>query len=148
MKRFVNVHTGEVMAGKDEIVLHSDTHAACMVIVAYDSIAKIGGLAHSMFMAHKGNTKKYKTMRDADHAIDEMVNDMAALGAKKENIEVCLVTGENVSRKEKGPEYQENLDEVLGALKKKNIRCREETAKDIGRLHVSFDVETGDIIYN
>ncbi|MFC1510297.1 chemotaxis protein CheD [Candidatus Omnitrophota bacterium] len=148
MKRFINVHTGEVMAGKDEIVLHSDTHAACMVIVAYDPNAKIGGLAHAMFTPHNGNTRKYKHMRDADHAIDEMVNDMSALGATKDNIEVCLVTGENVPREETDAEYQENLKEVLGVLKKKSIRCREETTKDIGRLHVTFDIETGDIVYN
>lgn len=148
MKRFINVHTGEVMAGKDEILLHSDTHAACMVIVAYDSKAKIGGLAHAMFRPHNGNKRKYKIMRDAEHAIDEMVTDMTALGAIKDHIEVCLVTGENVPREEAGEEYVQNLNDVLAVLAQKKIRCKEETIKDIGRLHVTFDVESGDIIYN
>ena len=81
MKRLVDVHTGEIMAGSNETVLHSDSHNRCMVICAYDSTKKIGGLAHAMFLSAGRLNKKISrhTLKDAGGAIDEMIDDMLLL---------------------------------------------------------------------
>ncbi len=77
MKRLVDVHTGEVMAGSEETILHSDSHNRCMVICAYDNTKKVGGLAHAMFLSGKLNKKcSNSILRDAGGAIDEMIADM------------------------------------------------------------------------
>ena len=149
MKRLIDVHTGEVMAGSEETILHSDSHNRCMVICAYDSMKKVGGLAHAMFLSGKLNKKCSNSLvRDAGGAIDEMITDMVLLGANKDDIEVCLMTGENIPHRKDDPAYNETLQEAIGILKEKHIKYREGAAADAGDLHVSFDVETGHISYD
>ncbi len=149
MKRLVDVHTGEVMAGSEETILHSDSHNRCMVICAYDSLRKIGGLAHAMFLSGRLNKKcSNSIVRDAGGAIDEMIADMLLLGASKDDIEVCLMTGENIPHRKDDPEYNKTLQEAIEILKEKHIRYREGAVTDAGDLHVSFDVESGHVSYD
>jgi chemotaxis receptor (MCP) glutamine deamidase CheD len=150
MKRLVDVHTGEIMAGSNETILHSDSHNRCMVICAYDSTKKIGGLAHAMFLSGRLNHNNHTStvLKDAGGAIDEMIDDMLLLGANRENIEVCLMTGENVPHRKDDPDYNKTLQAAVNILKEKHIKYREGTVADVGQLHVSFDVETGHISYD
>ncbi|MDP8212311.1 MAG: hypothetical protein P9X22_03345 [Candidatus Zapsychrus exili] len=148
MKRFLDVHTEEIMAGKEETVLHSDANRACLVICAYDSMKKIGGLAHAMFLSGRHERKMNSSIiLDADHAIDEMLKDMELLGAERDNIEVKLVTGENVTHEENDPVYNEALTGAFDILKRKHVRCQESTLSDVGDKHVTFDVGSGAISY-
>lgn len=149
MKRLVDVHTGEVMAGSEETILHSDSHNRCMVICAYDSLRKIGGLAHAMFLSGRLSKKcSNSIVRDAGGAIDEMIADMLLLGASKDDIEVCLMTGENIPHRKDDLEYNKTLQEAIEILKEKHIRYREGAVADAGDLHVSFDVESGHVSYD
>lgn len=147
MKKFVHVHTGDVMAGNQDTVLESDATKACLVFAAYDSHKKIGGLAHALFL-QSGliKRKNYPLTRDTAGAIDEMIRDMMLLGSTKEDIEVCLVTAENVDHKTNDPNFIKSLKEAVDILKNKGIKIRKETTRDIGNLHATLDVETGEII--
>ena len=87
-------------------------------------------------------------LRDAGGAIDEMIDDMLLLGASKEDIEVCLMTGENIPHRPDDPDYNKTLQEAINILKDKHIKYREGAIADAGDLHVSFDVETGHISYD
>ena len=148
MKRSINVHSGEVMAGKEETVLKSDANNECMVIVAYDSIHKVGGLAHAMFAGFNGKRRKFTTIREAEEAIDEMIKDMSILGSGEDDIEVCLVAAENLKHEKEDPVIKKSFNEVTDILKKKHIRFSHVGTEDIGKHHVAIDVETGDIQYN
>ncbi len=147
MKKFVHVHSGDIMAGNKDTVLESDATKACLVIAAYDSVKKVGGLAHALFLSSGLiKRKNYPVTRDVASAIDEMLEDMILLGAHKDDIEVCLVTAENVNHEENDPQYTSTLNQAVELLKQKNIRIRNETTRDIGNLHACLDVETGNII--
>ncbi len=148
MKRIIDVHRGEIMAGQGEVVLESDTNGACLVILAYDANHKIGGLAHALYFSGRMDKKWHSsTLRSAAEAIEEMVEDMALIGADRESIEVALVTGENVPHDENDPEYIKNLNSTIEILKQKNIRLRENSAQDAGQHHVALDVESGEVIF-
>ena len=137
------------MAGSEETILHSDSHNRCMVICAYDSMKKIGGLAHAMFLSGRLSKKvSSPTLRDASGAIDEMIDDMLVLGAYRNNIELCLMTGQNIPHRKDDPDYNKTLQEAIEILKEKHIKYREGIVSDAGDLHVSFDVETGHISYD
>ena len=147
MKRFIDVHAGEVMAGQGEVVLKSDSNRACLVIAAYDSVKKIGGLAHSMFSAGLRNIKDTAVREEAAKAIDEMLKDMSVLGSSLDNIEVCAVTGENTCRKDCDSLYCSQVAATMELLKERHIRMKNNSAGDAGDLHVSLDVESGKITY-
>lgn len=147
MKRFVDVPAEEIIAGNAETVLHSDSKRSCLVLCAYDSMKKIGGLAHAMFLSGPAAEKKHTSaaIREADRAIDEMLNDMMMMGAKKDNIEVCFIAGENVPHKKDDAEYNKTLRQALNVLKEKHVKYREDSLTDVGNKHVCFDVETGSV---
>ena len=148
MKRMIDVHTGEVMAGQGDVVLKSDTNNACMVIVAYDALHKIGGLAHALFRGNNGGASLHAhALREASYAIDEMVKDMTLLGSETADIEVELVTGENVPHEKNDPNFKESLALALDLIQRKNMRLRKDTVEDVGRSHVSLDVSNGSISY-
>ncbi|MBU0468112.1 MAG: hypothetical protein KJ736_03475 [Candidatus Omnitrophica bacterium] len=148
MKRFVDVHMSEVMAGKSYTILHSDANNACLVIAAYDANHKVGGLAHAMFVSEECSKKlNHSYTRDAGKAIDEMIQDMELLGSSVDDIEVCLVTGENVPHQKGDLNYQNRIDSAIDLLKRKHIKFKQKTTIDIGDKHVSLDVSTGKLIY-
>ena len=89
--------TGCLSAGSKEGVLTSSPLGSCVAVVAYDVTTKIGGLAHIMLpgKSAKGNNNKY-----AENAITNLLDKFKNLGVPKTNIEICLVGGANVLRKE------------------------------------------------
>lgn len=148
MKRFIDVHTGEVMAGCGEVVLKSDAQSACLVIAAYDSVRKIGALAHTMFFSNPSDRNTdFMNAEETSKAIDEMIKDMALLGADKNNVEVRLVTGENVSHEHNDPMYNRHIASAVELLKQKRVKFTKNPVEDIGSSHISLDVESGKILY-
>lgn len=148
MKRVIDVHRGEIMVGQGEVVLESDTNGACLVILAYDASHKIGGLAHALYFSGRIDRQWHSsTLRNASDAIEAMIEDMVMIGADIDNIEVALVSGENVFHDEKDPEYLKNLNSTIEILKGKNIRLRKDSCQDIGLHHVALDVESGEVVY-
>lgn len=148
MKRFIDVHMSEVMAGKEDTILHSDANNACLVIAAYDATHKVGGLAHAMFVSEECSKKlNHSYSRDAGKAIDEMIQDMELLGSTINDIEVCLVTGENVPHEKDDKNYLNRIRSAITLLKRKSIKFKQETTTDIGDKHVFLDVSTGKLTY-
>ena len=148
MKRFIDVPTGEVMAGQGDVVLKSATAGACMVIAAYDSVRKIGGLAHAMFMEGGLDEKRdFSVLNIATKAIDEMIKNMTLLGADQEDIEVRLVAGENIHPTQNDHGTIRSISSTIELLRQKHLRCIDHTDHDAGNLHVSLDVQSGQISY-
>ena len=148
MKRFVDVHRGEIMAGKGEVVLRSDAQAPCLVIVARDGTKKVGGLAHAMFRTGGLDKEVHSAvLKDTEHAIEEMIDDMTMIGANRDDIEVSLITGENVQHDKGDPNYVETLHAALDILREKHIKMKDNVEEDAGDLHVILDVYTGEVSF-
>ncbi len=96
MKKIVDVYTGEVKAGKEDMLLKSNAIGSCIVIAAYDSIQKVGALAHIMLPGVAPLGKHLQPTRYASNAIEEMIKQMTHLGANIKRTETCLVGGGNV----------------------------------------------------
>ena len=136
-----------MIAGQGEVVLKSDTNTPCIVIAAFDTVRKIGALAHAMFMRNDFEGRLEAPMiLDASHAVDEMISDMTLLGAARDDIEVCVVSGENIPHEKEDPVYTRNITTALEVLKQRHIKIRKDTVNDIGKSHVSLDIESGRII--
>ncbi len=148
MKRFIDVHAGEIMAAAQDTVLRSNTNNACLVYVAYDKIKRIGALAHSMFLSGSlGEKWSSHILCDAERAIDEMIGDMKLLGSNVNDISIQLVSGENVPGVEHNSDYDANLRSAVDLIKKKHLNVNVSSAKDVGQAHVALDVATGEVYY-
>ena len=147
MKKLIDVQRGEVMAGQGEVMLKSEAQGACLVIAAYDAKKKIGGLAHAMFLNGSLDKKHHSSvMRDAASAVDEMITDMTMLGSSRDDIEVSLITGENVRCPQSDPTYERNISSAIEILRNRHIKYADTAQALIGDVHVTLDVATGTIL--
>ena len=147
MKKIIDVHTGEVKAGRKNAILKSSPIGSCVVIVAYNSGKKVGALAHVMLPGSSPNRNTPQRTKYATDAIDVMINRMTRLGAGKDDIEVCLVGGGNVLRRKDDTICKDNIASVIESLKKKRIKIRAKAVGGTKRRNLFFDVEEGNISY-
>ena len=147
MKRIINVYTGEVKAGGKDLILKSNGIGSCVVVAAYDSIKKVGALAHVMVHGAAPKDKVTQQTRYAANAINEMIEQMTILGADKDNIETCLIGGGNVLKRVDDTICQNNISSVLKILHKKGLKIRKKAVGGTARRTVLFDIENGAIYY-
>ena len=86
--------------------------------------------------------------RYAADAIDVMINKVSRLGANRDDIEVCLVGGGNVLKRNDDTICKDNIESVVGFLREKHIKIRAEALGGTKRRAVSLDVERGSIYYS
>ena len=146
MKEIIDVNTGEVKVGRRKTMLRSIAIGSCIVIAAYDFRNKVGAMAHIMLPGSAPKKSSEKTKYAAD-AVDEMINRMTQAGAKRSDIEVCLVGGGNVLKKKDDTICKDNIKSTTLLLKKKHIPVRTTVLGGTKRKGVFLDVESGCISY-
>ena len=147
MKKIIEVQTGEVEAGRGEIILKSDAIGSCVVITAYDSKKKLGAMAHVMLPGRSPQKDFPHRTRYAADAIEVMINKLARLGVNKDEIEVCLVGGGNVLKRNGDTIWKDNIDSVVELLREKGIKIGAKALGGTERRSVSFNVERGSVSY-
>jgi len=147
MKTIIDVQTGEVKAGGKDTIFKSAAIGSCVVIAAYDSEKKVGALAHVMLPGAVPEGKIFQRTRYAADAVDEMISRMTDLGTNKYNIEVCLVGGGNVLKREGDTISQENITSVVKLLNEKYVKIRAKAVGGTDRRSISLDVKEGTVHY-
>ncbi|HUW20078.1 MAG TPA: chemotaxis protein CheD [Sedimentisphaerales bacterium] len=146
MKKIIDVNTGEVKLGGRKTILRSLAIGSCIVIAAYDSKHRVGAMAHIMLPGGSPKETPDRTKYAAD-AIDELIRKMTRAGAKKDDIEVCLVGGGNVLKKKDDSICRDNIESTTRLLSEKQIPVRNSVLGGTERKGVFLDVETGSISY-
>ena len=142
----IDVNTGEVKVSREKVRLRSIAIGSCIVISAYDSRNKTGALAHIMLPGSAPEKSSEKTKYAAD-GINEMLNRMIWAGSKKSDIEVCLVGGGNVLKKQDDTICQDNIASTTQLLEQKHIPIRATVLGGTRRKSVMLDVQSGDTFY-
>lgn len=127
--------------------MQSKAIGSCVVIIAYDATRKIGSLAHVMLPGRAPAKKRVAKMKYAANAIDAMVGKMAHLGSKTSDIEVVLVGGGNILKREDDTICKANLESALELLREKGVKLRAQAVGGTVRRSVSLDVERGIVSY-
>jgi chemotaxis protein CheD len=145
----IYVSTGEVKTGRRNEILKSSGIGSCIVIAAYHPGKKVGVMAHIMLPGVAPKGKDIQRTRYAADAIDEVLERMSRFGISQEDIEVCLVGGGNVLRREADEEgvCKKIIGSVTGILKEKHIRIKAQSLGGTERRSVSLDVDTGIVLY-
>jgi len=144
--KLLYVLTGEVVTGCNNEILKSSAIGSCIVVVAFDIINHIGGMAHILLYGVAPSNTSYKKTRYAQNAISELITKMIRLGAKNENIEYCIVGGANVLKKENDTIAQNNVDGILDLLNQQNYILKAKSVGGTKRRSATFNIKTG-ILY-
>ena len=118
---------------------------SCIGITLYDKVKKVGGMAH--IMLPKNTDPTTRSLKFADVAIEEMLEELAKLGIKIRDIEAKIVGGAQMfsftSSDEKKSVGYRNIVFVKEYLKEKEIKIvAEDTGGNVGRT-IDIDLETG-----
>ena len=98
--KILYTNTGEIKTGRKNEILHSSGIGSCVVITAYHPGNKVGVMAHVMLPGSAPAGEDNRRTRYAVDAIDELIERMGASGASRDDIEICLVGGGNVLKRE------------------------------------------------
>ena len=137
---------GVVCANKDELLI-STPLGSCIAVIAYDNTTKTGGIAHIMlpgkaFEKNIKNRNKY-----AQDAINYLIKSFEKLGVQKTNIEVCLVGGANVLKKEHDTLVKEITDSVLEILQEQNLKIKAKSLGGNKRRSAAINIKTSIVCY-
>ena len=139
----LSVNTGDVKVGRGKTVLRASAIGSCIVVVAYDKVRRVGGMAHVMLPGCAPDKKKRQETRYAEDAIDILLKRLKGLGASAGDLAVCLVGAGNVLKRPEDTVCQSNIDSVLDIIKKKNLNV---VSQDLGghlRRSATLDIAEG-----
>ena len=146
-KEIIYVLTGEVKVGTVDEILKSSAIGSCVVVSAYNSKLQIGGLAHIMLPGKAHEKTNYPNTRYAIDAIDDLISKMNLTGSERKNIEICVVGGANVLKRENDSIAHSNINSVVEILKGKNFKITAESVGGTDRRSITLNNETGCVKY-
>ena len=141
------VNTGEVCSGGLDTILNSGAIGSCVVITSFDSVKKIGVMAHVLLPGKCPANNQLHTTRYAANAIEEMLSKLKSFGISKGNIEICIVGGANVLKRENDTIGKDNLDSIMKILMEEHINIKAKSVGGFERRTVLFDIMKGCIYY-
>ena len=94
------VATGCLATGSKNGIIKTSPLGSCVAVIAYDKTTKNGGIAHIMLPGKSPTKHKVEENKYAENAIENLLDALKSLGSNKANIEICLVGGANVLKKE------------------------------------------------
>ena len=145
-KDIVDVNTGEVKIATKGTILRSVAIGSCIAVAAINFKRKIGAMAHIMLPGNAPQHSLEKTKYAFD-GIEQLLNQMFEVGTSTDDIEVCLVGGGNVLKKEYDTICEANIESITQILKGKNIPVMASVLGRTKRKSVFLDVENGCISY-
>lgn len=149
LEKLIDVQIGEVKARQGKVLLKSAAIGSCLAIVAYDAVKGVGGIAHVMLPGRAPVKREPgERTRYAADAIDTIVNKMARLGSKTDDIEVVLVGAGNILKREDDTICKDNIESALELLGEKGLKVRAKAVGGTSRRSVCLDVERGIVFYS
>ena len=119
---------------------------SCIVIVLYDSMLKVGAMAHAMLPDSTKSGLTSNPLKFVDQAVDEMIRKMESLGSRRQKIEAKIVGGASMFPSlghESLSTGEENALAAKEKLRKEGIPLIREVVGGSAGRSVEFDTTTG-----
>ncbi|MFA5879119.1 MAG: chemotaxis protein CheD [Candidatus Margulisiibacteriota bacterium] len=130
-------------------IVHCSGLGSCVAVIIYDSINKIGGLAHIMLPNSEAAKEKSNLSKFADTGIDLMFNGLIKKGAQKEFLNAKIFGGANMFPSIKSSGFlhigAKNIKAVTNKLENLAIKIM---AQDVGGhkgRSIKLFLETGQV---
>ena len=143
----ITITMGGVQSAQNAAVLETGGVGSCVVIVLYDKLNKIGGMAHAMLPAlPAASADGNNPLKYVDCALQELLRQLTALGAQKDDLIAWLAGGAQMFSLYGNADNSVGMQNVAAAkqgLSDVGIRIKnEDTGGSVGRC-VRFDLMSG-----
>ena len=154
MSTITEIRIAELYAGSESDVIVTNGVGSCIVIVLYDRLSRIGGMAHAILPRLKSpllinlprDVQGKRFVKYADLAVDTLIEEVIAIGGKKEHIVAKLVGGAHMFSLLEGDKFGigwENTNSARERLAGHNIAIETEVVGGTVGRNVRFDCGTG-----
>lgn len=120
---------------------------SCVAVIAYDKTTHIGGIAHIMLPGKSIKENKLEENKYAENAIANLFFNLNMLGALEHNIEVCLVGGANVLRREKDTIAENLIFCILEIIERKKIPIKKTSLGGYERRMAMLNIHSGVVTF-
>ena len=154
MVKVVEIRIAELFAGDEHHVIVTNGVGSCIVIILYDRLQRVGGMAHAI-LPRVRNLRADTFQRDdlgrrfvkcADEAVDLLIEEVEALGATREGLVAKLVGGAHMFSLLEGDKFGigwENTESARERLVAAGITIETEVVGGTVGRNVRFDCATG-----
>ena len=133
---------GDVVVTNNTDNLVASAIGSCLMISLYDPKRKIGALAHTM-LARQTTNEEGRDTKYVPCAIEEMLERMLALGARREDLEAKLAGGANMFTAFDTDIGKENVLSAKEKLRKEGIKLMGESVGGSIGISVEFSAASG-----
>ena len=141
------VATGCLATGSQNGVIRSTPLGSCVAVIAYDKTSKTGGIAHIMLPGKSPTKDKTKENKYAENAIENLLDALKSLGSKKANIEICLLGGANVLKKENDTIADNLILSIFEILEQKKLRIKKTSLGGFERRTAKLTLHSGSVTF-
>lgn len=134
----VDVHTGDVQYAVRGALLRSNAIGSCVVVIVYNDIKGIAGMAHILLPGH--SAKGTENFKYAGDAINSMLTNMKREDSVSD-IWGFIVGGANVLKRENDDIGENNIFFAQNYLRKKGVEIITQSTGGTKRRSVEFDIE-------
>lgn len=112
-----DIEVGELKAARAPAKLRTQAIGSCVAVALYDSMNKVGGIAHVMLPATDVPEPDAGSTKYADVAIPALITAMLEAGALRESIRARLIGGAMIVPEafDIGAEVERSVEAILGA---------------------------------
>ncbi|AJG39879.1 chemotaxis protein CheD [Thermotoga sp. RQ7] len=142
MKKVIGI--GEYAVMKNPGVIVTLGLGSCVAVCMRDPVAGVGGMAHVMLPDSGGKTDK--PGKYADTAIETLVKELEALGAKRERMEAKIAGGASMFESKGMNIGQRNVEAVKRHLKEHGIKLVAEDTGGNRARSVEYNIATGKLL--
>jgi len=141
------VATGCLATGSKNGMIRTSPLGSCVAIVAYDKTSKTGGIVHTMLPGKSPKESKAEKNKYAENAIENLLDALKSSGRNKANIEICLVGGANVLRKENDTTADNLIFSIFEILERKKLSIKRTSLGGYDRRTAKLTLDTGSVTF-
>lgn len=156
MSTMVEIRIAELFAGDDSNVITTNGVGSCIIVVLYDRLKRVGGMAHAILPHKKLDEQNYTFhnrdgvgrvfVKYADQAVDMLVDEIEAIGGTPEHLVAKLVGGAHMFALLEGDQHGIGWENTIAAreqLMRRSIPIETEVVGGTVGRNVRFDCATG-----
>lgn len=147
MSEIFDVYTGKLKIYDKDVILKTSPLGSCVAVVAYDKTIKVGGVAHIMLPGKSPKEDKQEENNYAENAIENLLDELNKSGSKKGNIEICLIGGANVLKKENDTIADNLISSIFEIIEQKNLNIKKTSLGGYERRTAKLTLHSGIVTF-